>query len=129
MVESGGKVKKKAVAKGSVFAKATTDRSEDKLAGDIEKQRERLQDFVYIVSHDLGSPLFSIEAFSVELGRSCEKLRQILDGGQVGRGIKDKAVSVLDGDVEGALDYIRQPRQKTYPSPLSIPHTLLQSHQ
>jgi len=97
-MSSGGKVKKKDAAEGRQTISA----------GDIEKQSERMQEFVYIVSHDLGSPLFSIDAFSVELGRSCERLRELLDREKFDGQAREDALAILDSDVEGALDYIRQ---------------------
>jgi signal transduction histidine kinase len=74
----------------------------------LKSASEQFQDFVYIVSHDLGNPMFSIQAFGTELNRNCERLRELLDGTQVEKAVKDEALAIIDKDMAEALNYIQK---------------------
>ncbi len=45
---------------------------------ELHEKNKELETVVYIVSHDLRSPLVNVQGFSRRLGRGCEKLQQLV---------------------------------------------------
>jgi PAS domain S-box-containing protein len=67
---------------------------------ELGKKNEEVEAFVYIVSHDLRSPLVNLQGFCTELELSCEELRQKLTAA-------DQAVqTILTVDIPESLRHI-----------------------
>jgi signal transduction histidine kinase len=75
----------------------------------LSEANEEIQRFVYIVSHDLRSPLVNIMGFASELDASRKQIFERLEAlrGQVGGAQDSKSDDILHGDVEEALRFIK----------------------
>jgi PAS domain S-box-containing protein len=74
---------------------------------DLKEKNQENEMFVYSVSHDLRSPLVSLQGFSKELGLVTAEIRALLESDQVPTGIRQKAQSLIDGDVKQSLRFIQ----------------------
>lgn len=83
-----------------------TQRKSDELrlqqyADELAAKNKELETIVYVVSHDLRSPLLNVQGFGAALARTCQELKAKCDGGDtVG------TRRLLDVDVPRALKYI-----------------------
>jgi signal transduction histidine kinase len=75
-------------------------------AAELEQSNQQLQDFAYVVSHDLRAPLVNIQGFGKELAMSCERLRSVLAETQTLRGESSEVSTILDEDIPESLQFI-----------------------
>ena len=70
---------------------------------ELKEKNCELQDFVYIVSHDLRNPLLNLQGFSENLGKYCAELPGLVkpQGGEAGR-----LEELLNKKLPEALNYI-----------------------
>lgn len=77
-----------------------------KLNRDLRAKNQEMENFLYITTHDLRSPLVNIQGFSQNIGRYLKELRDALSGLQASQ--EEKAViDKLAGEkMPAALDYV-----------------------
>jgi PAS domain S-box-containing protein len=90
------------------FATVTTDISEiinvqEKL---IEKNKE-LENYIYVASHDLRSPLVNIQGFSQRLSKQSAELRSIIEICEADLNHKAKILGITSELIPKTLDYIQ----------------------
>ncbi|HDY67849.1 MAG TPA: PAS domain S-box protein [Candidatus Scalindua sp.] len=73
---------------------------------ELERSNTELQQFVYVTSHDLRSPLVNIQGFSNELQHAVEHINSVLNGNDFPSAIKEKLATTLEEDIPEALKYI-----------------------
>ena len=73
----------------------------------LRQQKQDNDMFIYSVSHDLRSPLVNLQGFSRELQVSCDELRTMLDAARLPEAERSHITSVLDGNLNEALHYLR----------------------
>ncbi len=73
----------------------------------LAQKNDENETFVYSVSHDLRSPLVNLEGFSKELGMVCGDLRKILAESELPAEVRQRGLSLLDGDMAESLHYIQ----------------------
>jgi PAS domain S-box-containing protein len=74
---------------------------------DLKEKNQENEMFVYSVSHDLRSPLVSLQGFSKELGLVGTDLRKLLAAEEVPSVIRDQAQALIDGDMQQSLKFIQ----------------------
>lgn len=91
-----------------------SDNTERYQANERLKQSERklalknkeLEDFIYISSHDLRTPLVNIQGFSQRLEKLIQRLTEILDVCEVDGELKEEIAMITNEKIPKALQYI-----------------------
>lgn len=74
---------------------------------DLTQKNQENEMFVYSVSHDLRSPLVSLQGFSRELGSVSVELHQLLSGDSATGEPKQRALDLIDGDMRQSIRFIQ----------------------
>jgi signal transduction histidine kinase len=74
---------------------------------DLAQKNQENEMFVYSVSHDLRSPLVSLQGFSKELGLVAQELRSVLSTETIPEEIRARVHGLLDSDVHESLKFIQ----------------------
>ncbi len=74
---------------------------------DLRQKNQENEMFVYSVSHDLRSPLVSLQGFSKELTQVGQELQTLLAADQVPAEIRDQAESLIGGEMQQSLKFIQ----------------------
>jgi signal transduction histidine kinase len=74
---------------------------------DLTHKNQENEMFVYSVSHDLRSPLVSLQGFSKELGVTAQELSTLFDSDSVPADTSATARRLVDGDIQQSLKFIQ----------------------
>ncbi|MDD5457909.1 MAG: ATP-binding protein [Phycisphaerae bacterium] len=80
-------------------------KEQNKLAQRLERKNKELQNVLYVLSHDLGSPLLSIRAFTHELKRACSQIIKCVEDG-ASESVRTKVENLVRRDIQESLGYI-----------------------
>ncbi len=81
------------------------------LNADLATKNDELEQMVYVVSHDLRSPLVNIDGYGRELNYSIDEVQIILDNTEPAQ-LPQALSRVLHGDIQDSLKYIRASTSK-----------------
>lgn len=73
---------------------------------ELNEKNKELETIVYIVSHDLRSPLVNVQGFSRRLGRACDKLKQLVAANPKGAVPTDALQAVIGESIPQAIGFI-----------------------
>ncbi|OIO05042.1 MAG: hypothetical protein AUJ51_00555 [Elusimicrobia bacterium CG1_02_56_21] len=73
---------------------------------DLQEKKRLLENFLYITTHDLRTPLVNITGFSEELAKDLQTLRETLAAAALPQGIKEKVNAALAESIPHSLDYL-----------------------
>lgn len=76
------------------------------LTEELAEKNKELETVVYIVSHDLRSPLVNVQGFSKQLARACEKISNAVSGAKDGLVPADQLKLVAETTIPQALKFI-----------------------
>jgi light-regulated signal transduction histidine kinase (bacteriophytochrome) len=72
----------------------------------LEEKNRELQNVVYVASHDLRSPLVTINGFSEELGILCGEIEKILESENIDEEVKNKIFPLIKEGIPEDLRFI-----------------------
>lgn len=89
------------------FATITTDITSLKLVQDaiVEKNKE-LENYLYITSHDLRTPLVNIQGFSLRLQKQTNAIKDLANQCQLDIEKREEITKITDESIPKALEYI-----------------------
>jgi PAS domain S-box-containing protein len=71
----------------------------------VEKNKE-LENYVYVTSHDLRSPLVNIQGFSTRLKKHTDKIGELTAACEIDQATKDTLTEIIDQKIPHTLNYI-----------------------
>lgn len=83
-----------------------TERDREYLLRKLEEKNHELQSVVYVASHDLKSPLVTINGFSEEVGHICNEIKDVIKNGGIDESVRDKLSPLLDHEIPEDLRFI-----------------------
>ncbi|MBW8034920.1 MAG: HAMP domain-containing protein [Planctomycetes bacterium] len=88
--------------------KKRKDMEQDKeyLLRKLEEKNRELQSVVYVASHDLKSPLVTINGFSEEVGYICNEIKDVIENGGVDESVREKLAGLLNNEIPEDLRFI-----------------------
>jgi len=72
----------------------------------LEEKNRELQSIVYVASHDLKSPLVTINGFSEEVGHICTEIKDVVENGGVDESVREKLTPLLNNEIPEDLRFI-----------------------
>ncbi len=82
------------------------EKEREHLVGILESKNRELETFTSVVRHDLGNPLFAIEAFARGISHYCGQASEAIDKGHLDGKGHDEILSALTKDVLRSADSI-----------------------
>jgi len=82
------------------------------LNSELEAKTNELQQFLYITTHDLRSPLVNIQGFNKELGESLKELNDLLKSDEIPLSIQNKLTTLLKEEIPESLHFITSSSNK-----------------
>ena len=79
----------------------------EQLLKTLAVKNEELESIIYISSHDLRTPLLTIQGFRTELEKACVSLKDSFDGMNLSDKSRKKLEIIIQEDIPHALDHIR----------------------
>ncbi len=107
LFDKNGKLKGYRGIDRDITERKHAEQQRDQLLSKLEIKNQELQHFSSIIRHDIGNPLLSIQAFSIELIRSCDQLNKLLSDQQIGDQIKEQISAILSSDMSESIGYIQ----------------------
>ena len=89
------------------FATITTDITSIKQIEEVIKSKNKeLENYLYVASHDLRSPLVNIQGFSKRLEEMISKIKKVMDDQVSDKVIKEQLEKMFNTDIPRTLDFI-----------------------
>ena len=73
---------------------------------ELARRNEEVEGFVYVASHDLRTPLVTLQGFAAELVRSCQQLAYHLEGSGLPAGVASAVQPIVEDEIPTALRHI-----------------------
>ncbi|MGA1868498.1 MAG: ATP-binding protein [bacterium] len=83
-----------------------------KLYREIKEKNKELEDFVYITTHDLRSPLINLKGFTAELEENIQELGKIFNKIKVSKAIREEIYTLYWEDMPECLHFINSATSK-----------------
>ncbi|MCF7954540.1 MAG: HAMP domain-containing histidine kinase, partial [Phycisphaerae bacterium] len=98
--------------RSEVSVRKKAERHREQLLEILEEKNRELQNVVYVASHDLRSPLVTINGFSEELGALCGEIENILESEDIDEGVKNKIIPLIKEGIPEDLRFINAGAEK-----------------
>ncbi|MHC4574426.1 MAG: MASE3 domain-containing protein [Planctomycetota bacterium] len=83
------------------------EKERENLVRMLESKNKELERFAGVIRHDLGNPLFSVEALSTSIAGYCNRLRPLAEGANLAKEPKGQLLSILKEHIPKAVNYIQ----------------------
>jgi len=91
----------------NIFATVTTDITDLKNAQeDMEAKKNELENYLYIASHDLRSPMVNIQGFSQRIQKKSDYLKTILAQSTLNEELRHNLNKTINEEIPKAIDFI-----------------------
>lgn len=91
----------------NTFATITTDiTSIQQVQKTITDKNKELENYLYIASHDLRTPLVNIQGFSQRLQKQTDQIKLLLNEGSIENETSEQITKIIDQNIPKTLEYI-----------------------
>jgi signal transduction histidine kinase len=112
LLQKKGKQRRILISIQDITVSRNAEKKLQSLNSELEAKTKDLQQFLYITTHDLRSPLVNIQGFNKELGVSLKELSDLLKSDNIPAPVKKQLKTLLEDEIPESLHFITSSTNK-----------------